>query len=124
MEAGVALRLAHWADGRRKEAEARLKDLQVPSPVSLAKSLCPLELGERGRREVQRCSGCPRGLHCSKDERRTARSTHAARRRRGSVRQRRTTGQGSAPIRKASQLRRGWAALSMANRRAEQATAS
>lgn len=47
MEAGVALRLAHWADGRRKEAEARLKDLQVPSPVSLAKSLCPLELGER-----------------------------------------------------------------------------
>lgn len=47
MEARVALRLAHWADGRRKEAEARLKDLQVPSPVSLAKSLCPLELGER-----------------------------------------------------------------------------
>lgn len=57
MEAGVALWLAHWADGRRKEAEARLKDLQVPSPVSLAKSLCPLELGER--EDDGRCRDVP-----------------------------------------------------------------
>lgn len=57
MEAGVALRLAHWTDGRRKEAEARLKDLQVPSPVSLAKSLCPPELGER--EDDGRCRDVP-----------------------------------------------------------------
>lgn len=76
METGVALRLAHQPRKKEGSSEARLKGLQVPSLVSLAKSVCPPELrGEyNGRcRDVPTAPGAfttastrtPRGQRCS-----------------------------------------------------------